>query len=154
MVLTRKLQGVFAGFALAALLMMPKQAGAAVDAETIISGKCTTCHSADRIRDTKRTAEQWRVVVDEEVDRGLDLTRAEKAAVTSWLTKKFGAAAVAETEVAAATAETSAEDQVAAAPTTGGDLPFDKQAETGVELWQFLFSGGALLAGGAWMRRH
>lgn len=116
------------------------------------------------------TEKAWTDLVDTEIDRGAQLSRAERAAVIDWLAEKYGASEpdvveVAETEEEAAeteeevsestenetSAESSGGDQVEAAT---DELPFDRQAETGVEIWQFLVTGGALMAGGAWMRRR
>ena len=87
------------------------------------------------------------------------MSRAERTAVIEWLTENYGASGseavqVADTEeeaVGTTETETEAEAEASAAV---DELPFDRQANTGVELWQFLIAGGTLMAGGAWMRRR
>ena len=148
----------------AVLLMtfgLPGPVSAAVDAESVVTGKCTACHSAERIRESAMTEDEWTDLVDEEIDRGAQLSRAERTAVIGWLAENYGASGseiveAAETEEEATeTTEEATEspegDQVEAAT---DELPFDRQADTGVELWQFLVTGGALMAGGALIRRR
>ncbi len=155
------------GAVLLTTLALPGPVSAAVDAESVVTGKCTACHSAERIRESAMTEDEWTDLVDTEIDRGAQLSRAERAAVIDWLTEKYGSSGsevveAAETEEEApetteaeteaeTDAESSESDQVEA---TTDELPFDRQADTGVELWQFLFTGGALMAGGVWMRRR
>ena len=138
------------GAVLRTTLARPGPVSAAVDAESVVTGKCTACHSAERIRESAMTEAEWADLVDEEIDRGAQLNRAERTAVIGWLTENYGASGsqvveTPETEEAAETTEVEA-------PTN--ELPFDRQADTGVELWQFLVTGGTLVAGGFWMRRR
>ena len=160
----RSKQAIFIAF-LAAVFLIPGLASAAVDAESVVSGKCTACHSAERIRESQKTKSEWKSLVDDEIDRGAQLTRAERTAVVDWLADNYG---VGEAEEVAEAEESEPEEEVeTAAPASEATtdvvteevaaeeaLPFDTQAETGVELWQFLLMGGSLMAGGAWMRRR
>ncbi len=143
------------GAVLLIALMLPGAASAAVDAESVVSGKCTACHSAERIRESAMTEDEWTDLVDEEIDRGAQLSRAERAAVVEWLTENYGVSGSKVVDVVDV-AEAEAEEE--AVPTAEvndtAELPFERQADTGVELWQFLLTGGALISGGAWMRRR
>ncbi len=151
------------GALLLAMLVVPGTAGAAVDGESVVSGKCTACHSAERIRESAKTEAEWTELVDKEIDRGAQLSRAERSAAIKWLSDNYGAIKSEEVEAVEVEeeepltggdeteAEASGGDAAAEATST---LPFDRQAETGVELWQFLLTGGAMMAGGAWMRRR
>lgn len=144
------------GAVLLIALMLPGVASAAVDAESVVSGKCTACHSAERIRESELTEDEWTDLVDEEIDRGAQLSRAERAAVVEWLTEKYGVSGSKVGEVVdVAQAEAEEEDvNTTAEVNDTAELPFERQADTGVELWQFLLTGGALISGGAWMRRR
>ena len=151
------------GAVLLTTLALPGPVSAAVDAESVVTGKCTACHSAERIRESAMTEDEWTDLVDTEIDRGAQLSRAERAAVIDWLTENYGSSdaevvEAAETEEEApetTEAETGTESSESAqVEATTDELPFDRQADTGVELWQFLFTGGALMAGGVWMRRR
>ena len=120
-------------------------ATADIDPETVVTGKCTACHMADRIREARKNVAEWTTLVDKEIDRGADLSLDEREAVIDWLASKYGESEVAQTE------QTPAESQVESATST---LPFTTQAETGVELWQLVLSGGMLISGGTWLRRR
>ena len=135
---------------------------AAVDAETVVTGKCTACHMADRIRNASKTKQEWTAWVDKEINRGAQLTGGERQAVIVWLAANYG-----KTELAGsgntptepqdkdvAQADNSNQTEVPAAQASTQTLPFNQQAQTGVELWQFLLSGGALVGGGALLRRR
>ncbi len=122
---------------------------AEIDPETVVTGKCTACHMADRIREARKNVAEWTELVDQEIDRGADLDQDEREAVIDWLAAEYGETQVAETEPAPSQSQV----QSAQVETTT-TLPFTRQAETGVELWQLLLSGGMLISGGAWMRRR
>lgn len=144
-----------------AALLFPASAMAAIDAETIVAGKCTACHMLDRIRKATKTKTEWEEVIDTEINRGAQLTRGERRAVIDWLASNFGKTGLTqigetptepqETKVAKAAKTEVAQTAEPAPPSQA--LPFNQQAQTGVELWQFLMSGGALVGGGALLRR-
>ncbi len=147
------------------ILLVPAIAQAAVDAETVVRGKCTACHSSERIRESSKTKPEWAALVKDEIDRGAQLSDEEEVAVVDWLTQTYGPAEEAATttedtqveDVSETTEEeTGATTSEAATSTADAEdaLPCDRQAETGVELWQFLITGSALLGGGAWLRRR
>jgi cytochrome c553 len=136
---------LFIGSLLLIILLFPGSALAAIDAESVVSGKCTACHGPERIRESAKTKAEWAVQIDKEINRedGVALSGSERSAVIDWLATNYGASENNNVEIAQV--ETSAASET---------LPYDKQADTGVELWQFLVTGGTLLAGGAWLRRR
>ena len=153
--MTKAKLAVMVVFAFTVTSLFPTMAGAAIDAEAIVTGKCTACHSADRIRSAAKTKSEWARLVEKEIGRGAQLTKSEQEAVVDWLTAEYG-----QTEVAKSV-QTPAEPQKTqvaqgenTSPTSDGSLPFNQQAYTGVELWQFLLGGGALVGGGAFLRRR
>ncbi len=120
-----------------------------IDPETIVTGKCTACHMADRIREARKNVAEWTELVDKEIDRGADLDLDEREAVIDWLADKYGKTEVAQTEPVTEQSQV----EVAQAESDTSTLPFTSQAETGVEFWQLVLSGGMLISGGAWLRR-
>ncbi|MCK4267861.1 MAG: hypothetical protein KAX16_03425 [Actinomycetia bacterium] len=145
----------------AILLLFPTISTAAIDPETVVTGKCTACHMADRIREAKKSKTEWSKLVKKEIERGASLTDAERDAVIGWLAENYGVGEVAQTTPVQQaepepTQSTQTEPAVAApsAAAPAQELPFDEQAETGVELWQLVLSGGALISGGTWLRRR
>lgn len=122
-------------------------AWAQVDGETVVRGKCTACHSSERIRDARKTTTEWATTVDREIARGAQLNNEERDAAVQWLAANYSSSPSASN----ATAQTNP---------TGGDttatLPFNQQARTGIELWQYLLTGSSLLGSGIFLRfrRH
>jgi hypothetical protein len=150
----RRVTLIAIGVLLQTALVLPAVA-VAVDAEAVVRGKCTACHSVDVIRQTNRSKAEWQVLVDKEIERGAQLDEAERAAAVDWLAANYGQGAAEAAESAPAADEptepaaTEQENE-----TTATQLPFDEQAYTGLELWQFLAAGCLLLGGGAWLRRR
>ena len=60
------------------------------DAETLISRACSTCHTADRVNDGRKTAEGWRVVAVDMRERGARLTDTELERLVEWLGRVKG----------------------------------------------------------------
>jgi len=116
----------------------------AQDGETIVTGKCTACHTAERIRTAAKTKSGWEQQVDKEIDRGAQLSGEERKVVIDWLAENYGPRVVAQNE----TPQTN--DQ---APASQTNLPFNQQAKTGLELWQVILTGASLMGGGFWLRR-
>jgi mono/diheme cytochrome c family protein len=56
---------------------------------TLIQGKCTGCHEADFIFQTRRPAAAWGDIVTDMVSRGADLSEAETAQVRAYLEKNW-----------------------------------------------------------------
>ena len=49
----------------------------------LISEKCSTCHTLDKVRDYK--GDNWEEVVDDMIDKGAELTKEEAAKVIAYL---------------------------------------------------------------------
>ncbi|HZI78695.1 MAG TPA: hypothetical protein VFD69_04255 [Vicinamibacterales bacterium] len=60
------------------------------DAETLINRACSTCHTADRVNDGRKTAEGWRVVAVDMRERGARLTDTELERLVEWLGRVKG----------------------------------------------------------------
>ena len=62
----------------------------ALDGATVLETRCSTCHSADRAKQAKKTQEQWDQTVTRMIANGAKLTDAEKAALVEYLAKTYG----------------------------------------------------------------
>ena len=60
------------------------------EGKEIVAGKCTICHSLDRIVDTHATAAGWEGIVKEMVSEGAPLENDEIPVVVNYLAKNFG----------------------------------------------------------------
>jgi cytochrome c5 len=66
-------------------------AGAAVlDGATLVDTRCTTCHTTDRIKQAHKTRDQWDQTVTNMINKGAQLTDAEKVALVDYLAKTYG----------------------------------------------------------------
>lgn len=148
-----KLKSVLLATLFFTVFLFPDIAHSAIDAETIVMGKCDPCHGLDRIKNANLTKDGWTSRIDKEMNGRAELTRGERRAVIDWLAANYG-----KTELAQSITPDKPQDQVVAqAENTDQStqpLPFNQQAQTGVELWQFLLGGGALMGGGALLRRR
>lgn len=113
------------------------------DGETIVTGKCTACHTAERIRNASKTKSGWEQQVDKEIDRGAQLNGEERRTVIEWLAENYGPRVVAQTESPETNQQSNQTQQ----------MPFNQQAKTGIEFWQLLLAGGSLIGSGVWLRR-
>jgi cytochrome c5 len=62
----------------------------ALDGATLLETRCSVCHSADRARQAKKTREQWDQTVTRMIDKGAQLTEAEKTVLLDYLAKTYG----------------------------------------------------------------
>jgi len=128
----------------AAILLVTLNLGSAlaVDGEAVVTGKCTACHSTDRIKTKQLSTGEWATLVDREIQRGAQLSTDERNAAIAYLSTNYGVSPAASltTDTPAQQAETSATPA--------------QQAYTGVEMWQFVLLGGSLLGSGVWLRRR
>ncbi len=121
------------------ILMLPSFAFAMVDGEVIVSGKCTACHSDERIKSQTLTSGEWTILVDQEIDRGAQLNGEERSAVIDYLVTNYSIGA-----------NTTPVAQV----TTSGDTSTpNEQAQTGIEMWQFIVAGSSFIGTGVYLRR-
>ena len=62
----------------------------ALDGAALLDTRCSVCHTTDRVKQSKLTAEQWTQTVTLMISRGAKLTDAEKAALVEYLAKTYG----------------------------------------------------------------
>ena len=119
------------------LLLFMTTAALSLDGEAIVAGKCTACHSADKIRNARKSTGDWTVTVDTEINRGAQLDSSERTAVIKYLSANYGTSS----EQAA---PTQVQPQTAASdPTTPTTQSVPKeQAYTGIEMWQLVLEIG------------
>ena len=60
------------------------------DGEALLEARCSTCHSADRARQVTKTRDEWDQSVSRMIDKGAQLTEAEKAVLVDYLTETYG----------------------------------------------------------------
>jgi len=120
-------------------LMLPSFAFAFVDGEVVVSGKCTACHSDERIKSQSLTSGEWTILVDQEIDRGAQLNGEERSAVIDYLVANYSMGANA--------------TPVAQVTSSGDSSTPSEQAETGIEMWQFIVAGSSFIGTGIYLRR-
>jgi cytochrome c5 len=57
---------------------------------TLLESRCSVCHSADKPKQAKKTADQWEQTVSRMIGKGAKLTAVEKAALVDYLAKTYG----------------------------------------------------------------
>ena len=62
----------------------------AQDGEALLEARCSTCHSADRARQVTKTRDGWDETVTSMINRGAQLTEAEKMVLVDYLTSTYG----------------------------------------------------------------
>jgi mono/diheme cytochrome c family protein len=60
------------------------------DGATLLQSRCSSCHSPNRVKNAAMTHAQWDQTVTRMIDRGAQLTDAEKAALVDYLAAKYG----------------------------------------------------------------
>jgi len=68
---------------------VPEQAPAE-DGEALLEARCSVCHSADRARQVTKTHDEWDQTVTWMIDKGAQLTEAEKTVLVDYLTDTYG----------------------------------------------------------------
>ena len=68
---------------------IPEQAPAQ-DGATLLEARCSTCHSADRAKQVTKTRDGWEQTVTSMINRGAQLTEAEKVVLVDYLTETYG----------------------------------------------------------------
>jgi len=63
---------------------------ASQEGATLVSERCTACHSISRVESSRLSAAEWGALVDQMIARGAQLTPAEKTVVVSYLAANFG----------------------------------------------------------------
>jgi hypothetical protein len=62
---------------------------AQTDGASLLDTRCAKCHSADRPKQAKKTAEQWDQTVTRMMGKGAQLTEAEKTVLVDYLAKTY-----------------------------------------------------------------
>ena len=62
----------------------------AEDGEALLEARCSTCHSADRARQVTKTRDGWDQSVSRMIDKGAQLSEAEKTLLVDYLTETYG----------------------------------------------------------------
>ena len=60
------------------------------EGEALLEARCSTCHSADRSKQATKTRDEWDQTVSRMIDKGAQLTEAEKAVLVDYLTEMYG----------------------------------------------------------------
>ena len=60
------------------------------DADALIGRACSTCHTADRVKDARFSPDRWRVVAVDMRERGARLTDVELERLVEWLGRTKG----------------------------------------------------------------
>ena len=62
----------------------------ALDGEALLQARCTVCHTLDRVKQAKKTSDQWDQTVASMIGKGAKLTDDEKAVLVDYLAKTYG----------------------------------------------------------------
>lgn len=62
----------------------------AIDGASIVENQCAACHSSNRVKQVRKTHDQWDQTVSQMIDRGAQLSDAEKKALVDYLTATYG----------------------------------------------------------------
>jgi mono/diheme cytochrome c family protein len=62
----------------------------AADGQALLEDRCSSCHSADRVRSEKKSGDEWQSTVSRMVGKGAELTEAEQAVLVDYLAATYG----------------------------------------------------------------
>jgi cytochrome c5 len=60
------------------------------DGAILLDERCSVCHSANRPKQARKTADQWNTTVSRMIGKGARLTEAEKVVLLNYLGKTYG----------------------------------------------------------------
>lgn len=63
---------------------------AVLDGAALLNERCSTCHSANKAAQQRKTSEEWAKTVSRMMSKGARLTEDEKAALLDYLAKNYG----------------------------------------------------------------
>jgi len=75
---------------LASETVRPPSTAPAIDGASLLEVRCTDCHSLDRVKQAKKTRDQWAQNVTRMVGKGAQLNVAEQSTVIDHLSKTYG----------------------------------------------------------------
>lgn len=61
----------------------------ALDGAALLDTRCSVCHSTDRVKRARKTAEQWEQTVTRMIGKGAQLTEAEKKVLVDYLANTY-----------------------------------------------------------------
>jgi hypothetical protein len=61
-----------------------------IEGATLVSQRCTVCHSISRIETAHYSAAEWQTIVDSMIQRGARLTSDEETIAVNYLAVKYG----------------------------------------------------------------
>lgn len=61
-----------------------------LDGAALLEERCTVCHTADKITQAQKSADQWESTVTRMVNKGTQLTDDEKAVLVEYLAATYG----------------------------------------------------------------
>ncbi len=59
------------------------------DGETLLTTRCSRCHSPERGRTARKTRDQWEQTVTSMIGKGAKVSRAEKAVLVDYLARTY-----------------------------------------------------------------
>ena len=62
---------------------------AGVDGATLLQERCSVCHDTDRVTQARKTSAEWDTTVTRMVDKGAQLTDAEKLVLVDYLAATY-----------------------------------------------------------------
>jgi cytochrome c5 len=70
----------------------PAQTGVSpnTDGATLLSGRCTACHSLERVESKHKTQDEWKKTISRMVEKGAVLDPKEVDVLVEYLTKTYG----------------------------------------------------------------
>jgi hypothetical protein len=60
-----------------------------IDGAKLLNDRCTACHTLDRVKSAKQTADQWNQTVTRMIGKGAQLNAEEKTALVAYLAATY-----------------------------------------------------------------
>jgi hypothetical protein len=67
----------------------PPAAAGSSDVKTMVEQKCTACHTFDRVKSAKKSADEWKTNVERMVSKGAKLSASEQADAIKYLAAAY-----------------------------------------------------------------
>jgi len=81
--------GCSSGSAATATSSSSSSSSSTADGKTLLESRCAACHSVSRVTKMSGTADEWKSVVDNMINRGAQLTSAEEAVLVDYLAATY-----------------------------------------------------------------
>jgi cytochrome c5 len=62
---------------------------ATVNGKSLLEARCATCHGLDTVENRKGTADEWKMVVENHIQRGLELSSEEESVLVQYLAENY-----------------------------------------------------------------